>query len=109
LGATLSQPRTLKGKAPSAPSSAASSKKYRCWERLYGFGGTKSRRPWGSATCPNGKTPRLTRALPGIFPSTVLSRALERPFVPPAPRLAIFLLAGASKLVSLPNRSLGEG
>ena len=52
---------------------------------------------------------RLTRALPGIFPSTVLSRALERPFVPPAPRLAIFLLAGASKLVLLPNRSLGEG
>ena len=28
---------------------------------------------------------RLTRALPGIFPSTVLSRALERPFVPPTP------------------------
>ena len=32
---------------------------------------------------------RLTRALPGIFPSTVLPRALERPFVPPTPRLAI--------------------
>ena len=32
---------------------------------------------------------RLTRALPGIFPSNVLSRALSRPFVPPMPRLAI--------------------
>jgi hypothetical protein len=32
---------------------------------------------------------RLTRALPGIFPSNVLSRALIRPFVPPMPRLAI--------------------
>jgi hypothetical protein len=32
---------------------------------------------------------RLTRALPGIFPSNVLSRALNRPFVPPTPRLAI--------------------
>src|SRR5271166_3957815 len=32
---------------------------------------------------------RLTRALPRIFPSAVLSRALSRPFVPPTPRLAI--------------------
>ena len=32
---------------------------------------------------------RLTKALPPIFPSTVLSRALGRPFVPPTPRLAI--------------------
>jgi hypothetical protein len=32
---------------------------------------------------------RLTRALPGIFPSNVLSRAFNRPFVPPTPRLAI--------------------
>src|ERR1700758_5576362 len=32
---------------------------------------------------------RLTRALPKIFPSIVLSRALGRPFVPPTPRLAI--------------------
>jgi hypothetical protein len=32
---------------------------------------------------------RLTRALPDIFPSAVLSRALARPFVPPTPRLAI--------------------
>jgi hypothetical protein len=32
---------------------------------------------------------RLTRALPGIFPSNVLSRALSHPFVPPMPRLAI--------------------
>jgi hypothetical protein len=32
---------------------------------------------------------RLNRALPDIFPSTVLSRALGRPFVPPTPRLAI--------------------
>jgi hypothetical protein len=32
---------------------------------------------------------RLTRALPGIFPSNVLCRALSRPFVPPTPRLAI--------------------
>ena len=32
---------------------------------------------------------RLTKALPPIFPSAVLSRALNRPFVPPTPRLAI--------------------
>jgi hypothetical protein len=32
---------------------------------------------------------RLTRALPRIFPSAVLSRALGRPFVPPTPRLAV--------------------
>jgi hypothetical protein len=32
---------------------------------------------------------RLTRALPRIFPSIVLSRALGRAFVPPTPRLAI--------------------
>jgi len=32
---------------------------------------------------------RLTRALPDVFPSAVLLRALGRPFVPPTPRLAI--------------------
>jgi hypothetical protein len=32
---------------------------------------------------------RLTKALPRIFPPVVLSRALNRPFVPPTPRLAI--------------------
>jgi hypothetical protein len=32
---------------------------------------------------------RLNRALPGIFPSAVMSWALGRPFVPPTPRLAI--------------------
>ena len=32
---------------------------------------------------------RLTNALPAIFPSAVLSRALSLPFVPPTPRLAI--------------------
>src|SRR5579862_1473374 len=32
---------------------------------------------------------RLTKALPSVFPSAVLSRALGRPFVPPTPRLAI--------------------
>ncbi len=32
---------------------------------------------------------RLTKALPPIFPSAVLSRALGCPFVPPTPRLAI--------------------
>jgi hypothetical protein len=32
---------------------------------------------------------RLTMALPCIFPSAVLSRALARPFVPPTPRLVI--------------------
>src|ERR1700749_2500892 len=32
---------------------------------------------------------RLNRALPDVFPSLVLSRALGRPFVPPTPRLAI--------------------
>ncbi|MGA8614959.1 MAG: hypothetical protein WB760_25445, partial [Xanthobacteraceae bacterium] len=32
---------------------------------------------------------RLTKALPAVFPSAVLSRALGRAFVPPTPRLAI--------------------
>jgi hypothetical protein len=32
---------------------------------------------------------RLTKALPGIFPSGILRRALTRPFIPPTPRLAI--------------------
>jgi hypothetical protein len=32
---------------------------------------------------------RLTAALPPIFPSAVLSRALDQPFIPPTPRLAI--------------------
>jgi hypothetical protein len=32
---------------------------------------------------------RLTKALPHIFPSAVLSHALSRPFVSPTPRLAI--------------------
>jgi hypothetical protein len=32
---------------------------------------------------------RLTKAMPSIFPSAVLFRALGRPFVPPTPRLAI--------------------
>src|ERR1700719_1680011 len=32
---------------------------------------------------------RLTKALPRIFPSIVLSRALGRSLVPPTPRLAI--------------------
>ena len=38
----------------------------------------------------NGKSrERLERALPAIFPAAVLQRALNRPFVPPLPRLAI--------------------
>jgi hypothetical protein len=32
---------------------------------------------------------RLTKVLPPIFPSAVLSRALGQPFIPPTPRLAI--------------------
>jgi hypothetical protein len=32
---------------------------------------------------------RLMRALPDVFPAAVLSRALNRPFIPPTPRLAI--------------------
>jgi hypothetical protein len=32
---------------------------------------------------------RLTRALPAVFPATVLGRALTRPLIPPMPRLAI--------------------
>jgi hypothetical protein len=32
---------------------------------------------------------RLEKALPGVFPAQVLSRALSRPFIPPTPRLAI--------------------
>ena len=47
---------------------------------------------------------RLNRALPGIFPSAVLSWALSRPFVPPTPRLAInSVLARPSD----PRRSAG--
>jgi hypothetical protein len=38
---------------------------------------------------------RLTKALPRIFPSAVLSRALGRPFVPPTPPLAIDSYWGA--------------
>ena len=57
--------------------------------------------PSGGRRCPNGKrksaernrqsVARLNRALPGIFPSAVMSWALGRPFVPPTPRLAIDL------------------
>src|ERR1700720_722167 len=32
---------------------------------------------------------RLEKALPGVFPAPVLTRALSRPFIPPMPRLAI--------------------
>jgi hypothetical protein len=32
---------------------------------------------------------RLSTALPAIFPPAVLARALDRPFIPPTPRLAI--------------------
>jgi hypothetical protein len=32
---------------------------------------------------------RLTRALPDVFPPAVLGRAIERPFIPPTPRLAV--------------------
>src|SRR3984893_14664039 len=31
----------------------------------------------------------LEKALPGVFPAPVLTRALSRPFIPPMPRLAI--------------------
>ena len=41
---------------------------------------------------------RLTKALPCIFPSTVLFRALGRPFIPPTPRLAIDSYWGAHPL-----------
>ena len=41
---------------------------------------------------------RLAKALPRIFPSAVLSRALGRPFVPPTPRLAIDSYWGAHPL-----------
>src|SRR6202046_4415997 len=32
---------------------------------------------------------RLEKALPAVFPPAVLDRALQRPFIPPTPRLAI--------------------
>ncbi len=41
---------------------------------------------------------RLNKALPDIFPSAVLSRALGRAFVPPTPRLAIDSYWGAHPL-----------
>jgi hypothetical protein len=41
---------------------------------------------------------RLNKALPTIFPSGVLLRALARPFVPPTPRLAIESYWGAHPL-----------
>jgi hypothetical protein len=34
---------------------------------------------------------RLSKALPTVFPPAVLARALDRPFIPPTPRLAIGL------------------
>lgn len=45
-----------------------------------------------------GSLVRLAKALPRIFPSAVLSRALGRPFVPPTPRLAIDSYWGAHPL-----------
>jgi len=42
-----------------------------------------------------GSAARLAAALPDIFPSAVLGRALNRPFVPPTPRLAIDSYWGA--------------
>ena len=45
-----------------------------------------------------GSLARLTKALPRIFPSAVLSRALGRPFVPSTPRLAIDSYWGAHPL-----------
>ena len=44
---------------------------------------------------------RLSKALPRIFPSAVLSRALSRPFVPPTPRLAIDLYWRAHPILAL--------
>src|ERR1700680_1882518 len=41
---------------------------------------------------------RLNKALPTIFPSSVLSRALDRPFVPPTPRPAIDSYGGPPPL-----------
>ena len=41
---------------------------------------------------------RLTRALPNVFPSVVLSRALNLPFISPTPRLAIDSYWGAHPL-----------
>src|SRR5437667_6324942 len=32
---------------------------------------------------------RLTKALPAVFPAAVLTHALNRPFTPPMPRLAV--------------------
>ena len=53
---------------------------------------------------------RLTQGMPGIFPSTVLSRALERPFVPPTPRIAIdsYWRAHQFALIVWPARSLPQ-
>ena len=46
---------------------------------------------WGAENAERNRrsVARLTKSLPVIFPSSVLSRALGRPFVPPTPRLAI--------------------
>jgi hypothetical protein len=41
---------------------------------------------------------RLTKRLPAIFPPAVLARALDRPFIPPTPRLAIESYWGAHPL-----------
>ena len=50
---------------------------------------------------------RLNKALPSIFPSAVLSRALGRPFIPPTPRLAIDSYWGAHPLrADRPARAL---
>jgi len=44
---------------------------------------------------------RLTKALPRVFPSAVLSRALNRPFIPPTPRLTIDSYWGAHPIRAL--------
>src|SRR5215469_16157616 len=51
---------------------------------------------------------RLTKSLPSIFPSAILSRALGRPFVPPTPRLAIDSYWGAHPLRAEPPDPAGR-
>jgi hypothetical protein len=70
---------------------------FRQSQRLYGFDGimASSARPdmskWLDEKAERNRQAleRLSKKLPAIFPPAVLARALNRPFIPPTPRLAI--------------------
>ena len=70
------------------------------WHHVAGCCGGRTMSKWEAEKAERNRRSiaRLTKSLPGIFPSAVLSRALGRPFVPPTPRLAIDSYWGAHPL-----------